>query len=136
MKEIILANEQATLALGKTIAKQLQAGQLLFLSGDLGSGKTTLVRGLLQALGYQGMVKSPTYTLVESYDVNGQHICHFDLYRLEQAEELEMIGIRDYLSNDNICLVEWPERALALLPTADIYCHLSIVDDHRIANLS
>lgn len=135
MKKIILKNEVATLALGKQLGQQLQPGQLIFLLGELGSGKTTLVRGILQAMGYDDMVKSPTYTLVESYDIKGLCIYHFDLYRIEKGQELEIIGIRDYLTTEAICLIEWPQRAQSLLPNADIRCRLEVIDDHRCAYL-
>jgi tRNA threonylcarbamoyladenosine biosynthesis protein TsaE len=112
------ATEAEMLALGKTLAPSLQPGQLIFLQGDLGAGKTTLVRGILQGLGYQGVIKSPTFTLVESYELPTLNIYHFDLYRLTSAEELAQIGFRDYLSSDAVCLIEWPKKAAGYLPTS------------------
>lgn len=112
-------------AFGGRLVSGCASGGFIYLQGELGAGKTTLVRGFLRQLGYQGSVKSPTYTLLEPYELAGRHIYHFDLYRLAGVEELEAIGARDYFIVGNTCLVEWPERGEGLLPQADIYIRVS-----------
>ena len=120
MKEVIIPNEKAMMQLGGEIADQFPSGGIILLNGDLGTGKTTLVRGLMRHLGFKGTVKSPTYTLVEPYLINQRKIYHFDLYRLGDPEELEYMGGRDYWSSDALCLIEWPEKAHGYLPNADL----------------
>ena len=115
-----LTDEAATLALGKRLATSVQPGLVIYLHGDLGAGKTTLVRGLIQGLGHVGKVKSPTYTLVEPYVISGMNLYHFDLYRFVDPEEWDASGFRDYFNRQSVCLVEWPEKASGLLPKADI----------------
>jgi len=127
-----LANETDTLQFGHQLARQLRGGCVVHLHGELGAGKTTLVRGILQGLGHQGRVKSPTYTLVETYELGGLTICHFDLYRLADPEELEFMGIRDYFSGQTIVLIEWPERGQRLLPAADIDINLAYQGEGRL----
>ncbi len=119
-----LDDEAATEALGQQLWPVMQAGWRVFLQGDLGSGKTTLTRALLRAGGWPGPVKSPTFTLVETYPLPDMTVYHFDLYRLESPAELEDIGIRDYFDAGALCLIEWPERGLGVLPEADLVLQL------------
>ncbi len=123
--KFFLENEAKQLELAAAIAANTVAGTVIFLQGDLGTGKTTLVRGFLQSLGFSGNVKSPTYTLVEPYIIDNQQIYHFDLYRLGTPDELEYAGGRDYFDGQSICLIEWPEKAEGYLPVADLLCILS-----------
>lgn len=120
----VLPDEAATLAVGQRLSQSLPAGYTVFLHGDLGAGKTTFVRGVLHGLGYQGKVKSPTYTLVEPYIFLNKTLYHFDLYRLNDEEEWEEAGFRDYFNANSICMIEWPEQAQSLLPQADIEVYL------------
>jgi tRNA threonylcarbamoyladenosine biosynthesis protein TsaE len=129
--EALLADARATAACGAGLADCCEAGLLVFLEGELGAGKTTLVRGLLRALGHTGAVKSPTYTLVESYPSDRLPVHHLDLYRLADPEELEWLGIRDLMVGDAVCLIEWPERGAGLLPAPDLRVTLSYHDGGR-----
>ena len=115
-----LADELATAAFAARLAPCIKPGMVLHLHGDLGAGKTTLVRALLHALGYKGRVKSPTYTLLEQYEAGGLRLRHFDLYRFHDEDEWEAAGFRDEFDGCNVCLVEWPKKANGLVPQADV----------------
>lgn len=119
-----LPDAQATEAFGSRLATTLPPAALVFLRGDLGAGKTTLVRGILRALGHTGAVKSPTYTLLEPYELPSRRVYHFDFYRIGDSRELEFIGIDELMSSDALKLVEWPERAEDRLPEPDVELRL------------
>ena len=129
--KLFLATSEVTEKFGAKLQQILPKKCTVFLQGDLGAGKTTLVRGFLRAAGHQGAVKSPTYTLVEEYLIHDRHIWHFDLYRLHDPEELEWIGIHDYFSHDAICFVEWPERGEGFLPEPDVIIELQAENNGR-----
>lgn len=131
-----LANESDTTRLGAQIAHALRPGLVFHLHGDLGAGKTTLVRGILRALGFEGKVKSPTYTLVEVYNVSRLNLYHFDLYRFADPDEWEHSGFREYFNSASVCMVEWPEKAQGFLPAADVEIVLRIRDGGRDVGLT
>lgn len=139
VEQVDLPDEAATLALGAQLARRLlqetAGGACVYLQGDLGAGKTTLVRGILRGMGHEGAVKSPTYTIVEPYELAGVNIYHFDLYRLADPEELELIGIRDYFSSGDLCLLEWPERGAGVVPKPDLTITLAVDGHGRKATL-
>lgn len=131
-----LDNEKATFALAQRLAARLKPGMVIYLHGNLGAGKTTLVRGVLNALGYKGRVKSPTYTLVEPYHVAELDLRHFDLYRLQNEEEWVSAGFRDEFDGSNIFFIEWPVHAQGLLPQADVEIVFEILQKGRIVDIS
>lgn len=127
----ILDNEAATLACGDKFSRIMANGLVVYLHGDLGAGKTTFVRGVLNGLGHVGKVKSPTYTLVEPYTIFNYNIYHFDLYRFIDEEEWDAAGFRDYFNAQSICMIEWPDKAENVLPEPDIHVHLSHYQNAR-----
>lgn len=135
----LLHDEAGTLALGAALARTLAPGLVIYLYGELGAGKTALTRAMLHAGGHVGHVKSPTYTLVEPYTVNlnGRPISvrHFDLYRLASADEFLDAGFRDEFNGEHVCVVEWPEKAAAVLQTPDIAVHLIVAGEGREVEL-
>jgi len=132
MQKIFLADEAATTKLGAKLATITPNNFVIYLYGELGAGKTTLVRGFLQKLGHVGRVKSPTYTIMETYQVSNKIIHHLDLYRLNDPEELNFIGIRDFAQND-IWLIEWPENGKGFLPEPNLCCSLKPKNSGRMA---
>jgi len=134
--QLHLPNAAATERVGAALARALIGGMVIALHGDLGTGKTTLVRGVLRELGWTGSVKSPTYTLVEYYPISSLYLYHFDFYRLQRPDEWVDAGFRDYFSSGAVCLVEWPDKAGAQLPAADMTIDLATAGDARKATLS
>ena len=126
-----LRDEDATLAFGAELARALVAGLTIYLIGDLGAGKTTLVRGVLRSLGYSGKVKSPTYTLLELYTISSLYLYHFDFYRFADPQEWVDAGFREYFNADSVCIVEWPEKAGEFLPTPDLRIELEVQQSGR-----
>ncbi|MBC7945871.1 MAG: tRNA (adenosine(37)-N6)-threonylcarbamoyltransferase complex ATPase subunit type 1 TsaE [Burkholderiales bacterium] len=130
-----LRDESATGEVGVRLARSIEPGMIIYLSGELGSGKTTLVRALLRARGVNGRIKSPTFTLVEVYSVSKLNFYHFDFYRFNNPDEWLSAGFRDYFGPDAVCLIEWPEKAGNSLPSPDIRIHLRCTADARIAEM-
>lgn len=136
MKNIFyLSTEEDTQQIGAKVAQALHGGAVIFLQGQLGAGKTTFVRGFLRGLGYTGKVKSPSYALVEPYELADRSIYHFDFYRLADANELEHIGLEEYFFAAAICLIEWPEKAFPLLPEPDLICEFEMEASGRSLQL-
>jgi tRNA threonylcarbamoyladenosine biosynthesis protein TsaE len=127
----VLADDQATEALGRQLSVLLAGKGVVYLTGELGAGKTTLARGIIRGMGHGGAVKSPTFTLVEPYQFAEQAVYHFDLYRLEDPEELEYLGIDDYLEGGDLCLIEWPEKGAGHLPPWDLSIELVVLAEGR-----
>ncbi len=126
-----LADEADTLAAGAKLAPALTSGLVIYLDGDLGAGKTTLVRGLLRALGHSGSVKSPTYTLIEPYVVSRLNLYHFDFYRFTSPEEYLEAGLEEYFTDQGVCLVEWPQKAQPYVAAPDVVIELAVAGDGR-----
>lgn len=129
---LLLPDTASTEAAGARLASALRGGMVIAISGELGAGKTTLVRGCLRALGWEGAVKSPTYMLVEEYPLPSLYFFHFDFYRFADPSEWETAGLADCFRDDSICVVEWPERVAGLLPLPDLQLTLSHPDDPRL----
>lgn len=121
-----MPDEASTLEAGRAFSKQLKPGFVVYLHGDLGAGKTTFVRGVLQGLGHEGKVKSPTYTLVEPYEFEGLDVYHFDLYRFVDEYEWDAAGFSEYFNEMSVCMVEWPEKAINIIPSPDFDVKLSL----------
>ncbi len=138
--EYFLPDEAATIAIGSGLAQVLksmdkQQALVVYLNGDLGAGKTTLTRGFVRGMGHEGNVKSPTYTIVEPYQLAPWRVFHFDLYRLADAEELEYVGIGDYFNDDCCCFIAWQEKGAGLLAKADLIINMAYQDEQRIITL-
>jgi tRNA threonylcarbamoyladenosine biosynthesis protein TsaE len=132
MMKFELKSEKEMLGLGATLARLLKGEGVIHLSGGLGAGKTTLCRGILRAMGHSGAVKSPTFTLVEPYQISDSEVYHFDLYRLADPGELEYVGIDEYFGKNKLCLIEWPEKAIGHLPRHDLEITIDVLGEKRI----
>ena len=134
--KILLSNEKNTLDLGESISAHLTKGLLIFLKGDLGAGKTTLARGLINSLGYVGSVKSPTYSLIEQYEFDAFTLNHFDLYRFVSSNEWLLSGFQEYINSHDVTLIEWPEKSSGFLPKPDLEVELLYKNESRIAHIN
>lgn len=119
-KDFYLSDETATMQWGQTLSAYCRPGMVIYLLGNLGAGKTTLARGLLRGLGISERIKSPSYTLLESYELERFTVFHFDFYRISSAESLRDIGIEQYFTGTDVCIIEWPEHGLGVIPAADL----------------
>ena len=136
ISETFAGDADCVASIGGALAPELGGGDSCHLSGPLGAGKTTLVRGLLRALGYEGPVPSPTFTLVETYEFTQLRVVHFDLFRVESYEELETIGLRDYFADENLCVFEWPDRGQGLLPAPRLLIEFDYHGDGRLLTIT
>lgn len=134
--EVRLGDPEAQLAFGETLGRFLPRCLVVYLEGDLGTGKTTLVRGILRSLGHLGSVRSPTYTLIEPYELDRARVYHLDLYRLSDPEELEYLGLRDLSGEDSLLLVEWPGRGTGALAAPDLIVRIGYQGSGRLLTLS
>lgn len=135
-RDAALEDAEATLAAGAALAPALTGGMVVTLSGELGAGKTTLVRGALRRLGWGGAVKSPSYTLVEHYAISSLYFYHFDFYRFNDPEEWESTGFAEYFQPTTVCLIEWPERVAPRLPVVDLALALTVRGSGRSLHLA
>ena len=131
-----LPEEARVAELTGVLCKLLEPPLVIYLQGDLGAGKTTFARALIQSLGHSGRVKSPSYGLLEAYQAGGMGVLHLDLYRLEAAEELEFLALRDLFDTHALLLVEWPEKGRGHLPAADLSLHFDEADDGRFVDIA
>ena len=134
--QVFLKDSAETELLGALLWQVLPEKCLVFLCGDLGVGKTTLIRGLLTAAEYRGVVRSPTYSLVEEYRLAERNVFHFDLYRLKDPEELEWMGMSDYLNQSALCCIEWPQMGEGFLPKADVTIDMVVQADARVIEIN
>ena len=130
------ASESDMQAFAAQMARAITDGAVIYLNGALGAGKTTFTRGFLRGLGFNDKVKSPTYTLVEPYDFADRQIFHFDFYRINNVSELQQIGIEEYFSSSSICLIEWPEKGVPLVPQADLVCDIEFANEGRVITVT
>lgn len=133
---LVLENTAATQRLGEQLAPHVRAPLTMTFCGEIGAGKTTFIRAMLKALGVEGAIKSPTFSIVESYQILNTQIHHFDLYRINEPSELEYMGFRDYWMDHAICLIEWPERAMHGLDIVDLSFVIHHQGDGRVIDLS
>ncbi|OGT26790.1 MAG: tRNA (adenosine(37)-N6)-threonylcarbamoyltransferase complex ATPase subunit type 1 TsaE [Gammaproteobacteria bacterium RIFCSPLOWO2_02_FULL_42_14] len=138
MSSTLLKSAADTEQFAEQFSNTLKPPALIFLEGELGAGKTTFMKGLLRGLGFQGTVKSPTFTLVETYDIGARRVVHADFYRLQDANELELIGFRDYLTEESIVVIEWASKAKIYLPEPNWVCtlKLDVSSDRRILDMT